>query len=120
MSKFVLLFFLAGSFMFAAPAEAENASDCPSNITGRSAVIESLHALGNKLAMGRICALQETVLRDLKQQTLQQYAGCLQAYQIKGTEIQDALEAGRPEAHLAWKQAKDKPQLCEQVKLANR
>jgi len=81
-------------------------------------LLDSLHTLGNRLTMGRLCAVPETVLVQLKQQTLNGYAGCLLTYQIKATEIQDALETARPLAHAAWKQAKDKQQLCEAVRLA--
>lgn len=99
-------------------ANADPSPTCPAGITDRSAVIASLHTLGNQLAMGRICALQETALAQLKQQTISRYAGCLVNFQIRGTEIQDALEAARPEAHQQWKRAADKPRLCEQVRLA--
>ncbi|NQD35934.1 hypothetical protein HPT27_02795 [Permianibacter sp. IMCC34836] len=120
MSRTALLFPLVLSVVAMAPAHAENAAtvNCPNSINDRSAVIDSLHALGSRLAMGRICAMNEDVLLQLKHQTLSRYAGCLLTYQIKATEIQDALEAPRLEAHTVWKQAKDKSLLCKQVRLA--
>jgi len=84
----------------------------------RSTVIEGILTLGTQLSLGRLCGMQETTLHQLKYQTLSRYAECLQAMQIKGTEIQDALEAGRPLAHDAYKHATSKPVLCEQVRLA--
>lgn len=120
MSRYSLLLLLGLSVLLGGTAQAETAptASCPESITNRSAVIDSLHTLGNRLAMGRICLVGEHALLQLKQQTLRRYAGCLLTYQIKGTEIQDALEAARSVAHIAWKQAKDKLQLCEQMRLA--
>lgn len=120
MPRTAMLFLLALSVLIIAPAHAESpaATSCPNTISDRSAVIDSLHALGSRLAMGRICAMSEDVLLQLKHETLARYAGCLLTYQIKATEIQDALEAPRLEAHTVWKQAKDKSLLCKQVRLA--
>ncbi len=97
---------------------AESSGQCQNGITQRSTVIESILSLGTQLSLGRLCGVQETTLHQLKQQTLSRYADCLQAMQIKGTEIQDALEAGRPVAHDAFKHATSKSLLCEQVRLA--
>jgi hypothetical protein len=120
MSRYSLLFPLGLAVLLGLPVHAETVptASCPASITNRGAVIDSLHTLGNRLAMGRICLIGEDALLHLKQQTLNRYAGCLLTYQIKGTEIQDALEAARSVAHITWKQAKDKPGLCEQVRLA--
>ena len=120
-SCLLVLLVLFGQFVLVvAPARAGTPaiSNCPTGVGDRNAVIESLHTLGSRLAMGRICAVQEDSLQQLKQQTLNRYAGCLLNFQIKATEIQDALEAMRPAAHITWRQAKDKQQLCEQVRLA--
>lgn len=115
------------SFAFSSSVQAEvhavvaastPSNNCPASIGNRIVLLDSLHSLGNRLTMGRLCAVPETVLHQLKQQTLNGYAGCLLTYQIKATEIQDALETARPLAHAAWKQAKDKQQLCEAVRLA--
>lgn len=101
-----------------AAAASAPSNSCPASIDNRNVLLDSLHSLGNRLTMGRLCAVPETVLHQLKQQTLNGYAGCLLTYQVKATEIQDALETARPLAHAAWKQAKDKQQLCEAVRLA--
>ncbi|MFN4291738.1 MAG: hypothetical protein ACK4E7_12795 [Permianibacter sp.] len=113
---------LALAMSCSVPAEVATASatsgSCPASIGNRGVLLASLRTLGNRLTMGRLCAVPEVVLVQLKQQTLNGYAGCLLTYQIKATEIQDALETARPLAHAAWKQAKDKQQLCEAVQLA--
>lgn len=97
---------------------ADGTSQCEAGMNQRSAVIENILSLGTQLSLGRLCGLQETTLHQLKLQTLTRYADCMQLLQIKGTEIQDALEAGRPVAHNAFKHATSKSLLCEQVRLA--
>lgn len=99
-------------------ADADISSTCPTEISQRKLVLSSLHELGARLALGRICLVQEAPLHEIKQQTLNRYAGCLQSFQVKATEIQDALEAGRVIARDTYKSAKNKSNLCKEVRLA--
>ena len=96
------------------PMTAAEAS-CPASLAGRGAVLARLQEIGGHLALGRLCSVSEPALQQFRQQAIQQVSSCLLDYQIKGTEIQDALEQARPQAHLAWKQAADKKRLCETI-----
>lgn len=102
---------LIGAF---APVASAGAS-CPEALAGRGAVLAHLQEIGGHLALGRLCSVSELALQQFRQQAIQQVSSCLLDYQIKGTEIQDALEQARPQAHLVWKQATDKKRLCETI-----
>ncbi|HEX4911533.1 MAG TPA: hypothetical protein VFV64_12305 [Permianibacter sp.] len=102
---------LIGAF---APVASAGAS-CPESLAGRGAVLVRLQEIGGQLALGRLCSVSESALKQFRQHAIQQVSSCLLDYQIKGTEIQDALEQARPQAHLAWKQAADKKRLCATI-----
>lgn len=119
LARLVLLLLIPGGFSHAGHAADTGISTaCPTELSQRQLVLSSLHELGARLALGRICLVQEAPLHEIKQQALNRYAGCLQSFQVKATEIQDALEAGRVIARDTYKSAKNKTTLCKEVRLA--
>ena len=121
MLRYALLYvLLLASLILPAGVQADDAvaTSCPPALSQRNVVLDSLNTLGTQLALGRLCRVREDTLHQLKHQTLNRFAACLQSFQVKATEIQDALEAGRLHARDTFTQAKNRVSLCEEVQLA--
>lgn len=113
-----LLLFASLTGSIGAFANDAAATTCSPAQSQRNVVLDSLNTLGTQLALGRLCRVREDTLHQLKHQTLNRFAACLQSFQVKATEIQDALEAGRLLARDTFTHAKNRVSLCEEVRLA--